>query len=82
MDPHQEYLNFANFFGAPALLALLAFLIAIARQGIREQRWETILFVLALLFAFCWDDLGSKRWIWAALGLLSARQQTTGKVIS
>lgn len=82
MDPHQEYLNFANFFGAPALLALLAFLIAIAHQGIREQRWETLLFVMALLFAFCWDDLGSKRWIWAALGLLSARQQPTGKVIS
>ena len=82
MDPHQEYLNFASFFGVPALLALLAFLFAIARKGLRTQRWNIVLFVLGVLLSFCWDDLGSKRWLWAALGLLSARQQTTDKVIS
>ncbi len=74
MDPHQEYLNFWAFFGAPALLALLAFLYDIARNAIRNARWETALFVLGLLLAFCWDDLGSKRWIWAALACLATRQ--------
>lgn len=76
MDPHQEYLNFASFFGIPALLALVAFLLAHARQAVRIQRWETMLFVLGLLLAFCWDDLGSKRWIWAALGILAQTRST------
>ena len=74
MDPHQEYLNFASFFGVPALLALLAFLFAIARKGLRTQRWNVMLFVLGVLLSFCWDDLGSKRWLWVALGILSANQ--------
>lgn len=73
MDPHQEYLNFASFFGIPALLALVAFLLAHARQAIRTQRWETMLFVLGVLLAFCWDDLGSKRWLWAVLGTLATQ---------
>ena len=77
MDPHQEYLNFAAFFGVPALLALLAFLLAIARRAINANHWETALFVLGILFAFCWDDLGSKRWLWAALGILAARLSNT-----
>ena len=75
MDPHQEYLNFASFFGVPALLALLAFLVAIARQGVRARRWSVALFVLGVLLSFCWDDLGSKRWLWAALGMLVARKR-------
>jgi hypothetical protein len=70
MDPHQEYLNFAAFFGAPALLALLAFLFANAKHALRNDRYHAALFLLGLLFACCWDDLGSKRWIWLALGLM------------
>lgn len=69
MDPHQEYLNFASFFGAPALLALLAFLFANANHALKNDRWNAALFILGLLLACCWDDLGSKRWIWLALGL-------------
>ena len=73
MDPHQEYLNFASFFGVPALLALMVFLVAIARQGVKANAWGILLFIVGLLFSFCWDDLGSKRWIWAALGMLAAQ---------
>ena len=74
MDPHQEYLNFASFFGVPALMALLSFLLAIACKGIRTQHWNIVLFVFGVLLSFCWDDLGSKRWLWAAIGILSANQ--------
>ena len=79
MDPHQEYLNFASFFGIPALLALVAFLLTHARQAIRIQRWETMLFVLGVLLAFCWDDLGSKRWLWAVLGILAMQPIASSK---
>ncbi|MBR4125800.1 MAG: hypothetical protein IKR13_06315 [Victivallales bacterium] len=76
MDPHQEYLNFASFFGVPALLALLVFLFAIARKGVHTHRWDVVLFVLGVLLSFCWDDLGSKRWLWAALALVQTSLPT------
>jgi O-antigen ligase len=77
MDPHNEYLNFAAFFGVPALAFLLAFLLQNCWRASRRGDWALALWIPALLLAMCWDDLGSKRWIWAALGILAARNSRT-----
>jgi O-antigen ligase len=71
MDSHNEYLNTGTAFGLPALLALVAFWVSCAVEGIRQRRNELLLFfVVALLCCCLWDDLASKRWVWVALGML------------
>ena len=73
MDPHNEYLNTAAFFGIPATIFLIIFLIMHFFSAVRCAYWPMIMWLPALLLACFWDDLGSKRWIWAMLGLLAAR---------
>ena len=70
MDPHNEYLNLAAFYGIPALAVIAAFFI---RMALRRQafRYATY-FLLAVAFACLWDDLLSKRWICLAFAFLPA----------
>ncbi|OGV63265.1 MAG: hypothetical protein A3K19_12900 [Lentisphaerae bacterium RIFOXYB12_FULL_65_16] len=72
MDAHNEYLNLATAFGVPAMAACYAFWIAAAGAVPRRNRWHGLLclFVAAVCLASLWDDLLSKRWIWASLGIL------------
>lgn len=68
MDPHNEYLNLAAFYGVPALAVIVAFFILFAlRNG--NSRYVTC-FLLAFAFACLWDDLLSKRWICLAFAFL------------
>lgn len=64
MDPHCEFLNLAAFFGIPAAVCCVLFLIS----RIRNRKFGTAITIVALLLCCCWDDLLSKRWIWATLG--------------
>lgn len=73
MDPHNEYLNAAAFFGLPAAIFLALFLAAHAVSAARCGYLPMLFFIPALMLCCMWDDLGSKRWIWTALGVLSAR---------
>ncbi len=73
MDPHNEYLNTAAFFGIPAVIFLIIFLLVHFFSAVRYAYWPMLLWLPALLLACFWDDLGSKRWIWAMLGILAAR---------
>ena len=78
MDAHNEYLNTGVAFGLPALAAWVGFWVSQAVVWLRRTRHELLLFfVVGLLFCCFWDDLASKRWIWATLGLLvgSARRE-------
>ncbi|MBO7741475.1 MAG: hypothetical protein J6S21_02880 [Victivallales bacterium] len=75
MDPHNEYLNFASHFGIPALIFLLAFLL---RTAWKHRTDDTIFFVAALLATFFWEDMASKRWIWATLAALIASRRQIG----
>ena len=68
VDPHNEYLNLAAFYGIPTLAVIIAFFI---RMALRRQafRYATY-FLLAFAFACLWDDLLSKRWICLAFAFL------------
>ena len=85
MDPHNEYLNLATFYGVPALAVIVAFFILFAlRNG--NSRYVTC-FLLAFAFACLWDDLLSKRWICLTFAFLpcsetSPTSTTTGPCIS
>jgi len=86
MDAHNEYLNLAATFGVPAMLCCAAFWVAIVRSVKRSAPARTLLvfYVAAVAMVAFWDDILSKRWIWAALGILvnqadgSDRQQQDG----
>ena len=73
MDPHCEYLNLLSFFGIPALLAVVAFLLRLAAQCAKNEEYAHALLIVGLLFAFFWEDVASKRFLWAALGIVAAR---------
>ncbi|MGN0867300.1 MAG: hypothetical protein ACI4SG_06470 [Oligosphaeraceae bacterium] len=73
MDPHCEYLNLLSFFGIPALLAVTAYLLRLAARGARAADYSLALLALGVLFAFFWEDVASKRFLWAALGIAAAR---------
>lgn len=79
MDPHNEYLNTAVFFGLPAAALMVAFLLSCFGAALWRQNLPVVFFIPALLLAFMWDDLASKRWIWAALGVLSAAMPDYGR---
>jgi len=81
MDPHNEYLNLCCFFGIPAALVLIAFLILLAFRGRRAGATglPLMLFIPALLFCCYWDDILSKRFIWVILALLVAQLYTTSQ---
>jgi len=66
MDPHQEYLNILNLFGAIALAAMIAFWISCVVKTSIMARY----FLIALAFCCLWDDLLSKRWLWIAAAIL------------
>jgi hypothetical protein len=76
MDAHNDYLNLATAFGIPAVLAAYAFLWLLARRarlGLGGLAADLLAFaVLGICLASLWDDLLSKRWVWATLGVLAA----------
>lgn len=85
MDPHNEYLNLAAFYGVPALAVIVAFFILFALRNC-NSRYVTC-FLLAFAFACLWDDLLSKRWICLAFAFLPCPKTpptstTTGPCIS
>ena len=85
MDPHNEYLNLAAFYGVPALAVIVAFFILFALRNC-NSRYVTC-FLLAFAFACLWDDLLSKRWICMTFAFLpcsetSPTSTTTGPCIS
>jgi hypothetical protein len=78
MDAHNEYLNLATAFGLPAVALLAAFMACLARRGAADECPPIAVRLLPFLVvgiagACLWDDLLSKRWIWATLGLLAAQ---------
>ncbi len=79
MDPHCEYLNLLSFFGIPALLAVMAFLVRLAARGASAAQYSLALLAVGILFAFFWEDVASKRFLWAALGIAAARLGEAGK---
>jgi hypothetical protein len=84
MDAHNEYLNLATAFGLPAVAALYAFLWLLARNARHAARDIVADLLTALVLGLClaslWDDLLSKRWIWATLGLLAAAAWNTSRM--
>lgn len=72
MDPHNEYLNTASFFGLPALLGLLAFLLVLLVRSIQSRELPLALLVLGVFFCFFWEDAASKRSLWIALGIVAS----------
>ena len=68
VDPHNEYLNLAAFYGVPAMAAIVAFFTIFAIRH-RHSRYTTY-FLLAFAFACLWDDLLSKRWICLTIAFL------------
>ena len=85
MDPHNEYLNLAAFYGVPALAVIVAFFIVFALRNC-HSRYVTCFF-LAFAFACLWDDLLSKRWICLTFAFLPCSETpltstTTGPCIS
>ena len=85
MDPHNEYLNLAAFYGIPALAVIIAFFIRMALR--RQASHYATYFLLAFAFACLWDDLLSKRWICLTFAFLpysetSPTSTTTGPCIS
>lgn len=78
MDPHNEYLNTASFFGVPALLGILAFLVMLMARALHRGLLPEALFVAGLLFCFFWEDAASKRFIWAAVGMAAASVASCG----
>ena len=73
MDPHNEYLNTISFFGVPALLALVAFMITMICHAFRKNELSMALLVIGALFCGFWEDAASKRFIWIALGIAASR---------
>ena len=73
MDPHCEYLNTASFFGVPALLGILAFIFLLMRQAFQKRDLAALLFLAGVLFSCFWEDVGSKRYLWCALGIVAGR---------
>ena len=72
MDPHNEYLNTLSLFGLAGLLAALWFFLrlGLAKQ---ENQWLLCCYLIALLCCCLWDDLLSKRALWATLALVGGR---------
>ena len=72
MDPHNEYLNILSLFGVAGLLAVLWFFV---RLGLvkSENQWLLFCYLIALICCCLWDDLLSKRYLWATLALLGGR---------
>lgn len=77
MDPHNEYLNLASLFGVPVMLFAVAFMGHLGLMALKRKDWPAALWFAALFFCCLWDDLGSKRWIWAMSGMLT--QQMTAR---
>ncbi|GEM_PF-3754327 len=73
MDPHNEYLNTASFFGVPALLAMLAFLGMLLVYAVKSRDLSAALMLLGVFFCFFWEDAASKRSLWIALGIVASR---------
>ena len=75
IDPHNEYLNLAAFYGIPATLLVIAAFIALAWN--QRKAIYAGAFIAALAVACLWDDLLSKRWICITLAILTQRQDDT-----
>ena len=67
-----------SFFGVPALLGILAFLVMLMARALHRGLLPEALFVAGLLFCFFWEDAASKRFIWAAVGMAAASVASCG----